>query len=140
MGPSGNLTLPLPNGNVIKIPADAINISEEMNKSGVWKQVSSSDLLSNKDKEKDKEYEKSNKWVLDLQSALSLNAKTIFPMMKPLRFFRSKTTYEMGNIDEKKRLSHVPEEEEEDVGITITVSTPSYFSSSRSTLGTWTNQ
>ncbi|CAG0893072.1 unnamed protein product [Darwinula stevensoni] len=98
MGPSGSLTLPLPNGNVIKIPADAINISEEMNKSGVWKQVSSSDLLSNKDKEKDKECEKSSK---------------------------SRTAFEMGNIDEKKRLSHVPEEEEEDVGITITVDPPS---------------
>ena len=59
MRPSGNLSLPFPKRNVVKIPADAINISEEMNKSGVWKQVSSSEPLA-KDKEKDNEYEKSS--------------------------------------------------------------------------------
>ncbi|CAG0880209.1 unnamed protein product [Darwinula stevensoni] len=98
MRPSGNLVIPIQKGNVIKIPADAINISEEMNKSGVWKQVSSSDLLSNKDKEKDKECEKSSK---------------------------SRTPPEAGNIGGKNRLSHVPEEEGEDVGITIIVDPPS---------------
>lgn len=36
---SGNLKIPLTNGNVMNIPLSAINISEEVNKSGIWKQV-----------------------------------------------------------------------------------------------------
>ncbi|KAG8223167.1 hypothetical protein J437_LFUL000333, partial [Ladona fulva] len=39
IGPSGNLQIPLPNGNIMKIPLASINISEEVNKSGIWKQV-----------------------------------------------------------------------------------------------------
>jgi len=39
IGPSGNLQIPLANGNIMKIPLTSINISEEVNKSGVWKQV-----------------------------------------------------------------------------------------------------
>lgn len=45
IGPSGNLHIPLANGNIMKIPFDKskiegdINISEEVTKSGVWKQV-----------------------------------------------------------------------------------------------------
>uniref|UniRef100_A0A0K8SVL4 Anion exchange protein n=2 Tax=Lygus hesperus TaxID=30085 RepID=A0A0K8SVL4_LYGHE len=34
-----NLQIPLANGNVIKIPLSSINISEEVNKTGIWKQV-----------------------------------------------------------------------------------------------------
>lgn len=35
------MQIPLANGNVIKIPLASINISEEMNKTGIWKQVNS---------------------------------------------------------------------------------------------------
>lgn len=41
----GVMTIPLANGNVMKVPLVPINISEEMNKSGVWKDI-------NKDQEK----------------------------------------------------------------------------------------
>lgn len=41
----GMMTIPLANGNVMKVPLNPINISEEMNKSGVWKDI-------NKDQEK----------------------------------------------------------------------------------------
>lgn len=37
--PSGNLQIPLANGNIMKIPFASINISEEVNKTGIWKQV-----------------------------------------------------------------------------------------------------
>ncbi|CAG9862745.1 unnamed protein product, partial [Phyllotreta striolata] len=36
---AGNLKIPLANGNVMNIPLSAINISEEVNKTGIWKQV-----------------------------------------------------------------------------------------------------
>lgn len=39
------MTIPLANGNVMKVPLNPINISEEMNKSGVWQDI-------NKDQEK----------------------------------------------------------------------------------------
>lgn len=35
----GKLTIPLSNGNVMKIPKTSINISEEVNRSGIWQQV-----------------------------------------------------------------------------------------------------
>lgn len=37
--PSGNIQIPLANGNVMKIPLASINISEEVNRTGIWKQV-----------------------------------------------------------------------------------------------------
>lgn len=36
---AGNLKIPLANGNVMNIPLSAINITEEVNKTGIWKQV-----------------------------------------------------------------------------------------------------
>lgn len=36
---SSDLKIPLANGNVMNIPLSAINITEEVNKSGIWKQV-----------------------------------------------------------------------------------------------------
>ncbi|XP_057657143.1 sodium-driven chloride bicarbonate exchanger isoform X3 [Diorhabda carinulata] len=36
---SGNLKIPLANGNVMNIPLSAINISEEVDKTGIWKHV-----------------------------------------------------------------------------------------------------
>lgn len=36
-----NLQIPLTNGNVIKIPLSSINITEEMNKTSIWRQLDS---------------------------------------------------------------------------------------------------
>lgn len=35
----GKIAIPLSNGNVMKIPLASINITEEVNKSGIWQQV-----------------------------------------------------------------------------------------------------
>lgn len=35
----GKLEIPLANGNIMKIPLTSINITEEVNKTGIWKQV-----------------------------------------------------------------------------------------------------
>ncbi|XP_054006026.1 sodium bicarbonate cotransporter 3 isoform X8 [Hylaeus anthracinus] len=37
--PSSNLQISLANGNIMKIPMTSINISEEVNKTGIWQQV-----------------------------------------------------------------------------------------------------
>ncbi|CAG0922055.1 unnamed protein product [Notodromas monacha] len=87
MGPSGNLSIPLANGNIMKIPANVINISEELDKSGVWKHVNSEN---------------------DLRANGKGESKA-----------RNRAANEKGSSDEHKRLSHVPEEDEDDVGITI---------------------
>lgn len=47
----GNLKIPLANGNVMNIPLSAINISEEVNKTGIWKQVNENQV-QDKDKKK----------------------------------------------------------------------------------------
>lgn len=49
IGASGNLQIPLANGNIMKIPLTSINISEEVNKSGVWKQVNEDNGIATKD-------------------------------------------------------------------------------------------
>jgi sodium bicarbonate transporter 10 len=36
---SGNLAIPLANGNVMKIPLSSVNITEEVNRTGIWKTV-----------------------------------------------------------------------------------------------------
>uniref|UniRef100_A0A8D8W5I7 Anion exchange protein n=1 Tax=Cacopsylla melanoneura TaxID=428564 RepID=A0A8D8W5I7_9HEMI len=38
-----NLQIPLANGNILKVPVTSINISEEVNKTGIWKQVNKGD-------------------------------------------------------------------------------------------------
>ncbi|XP_029034021.1 electrogenic sodium bicarbonate cotransporter 1 isoform X7 [Osmia bicornis bicornis] len=38
-GPAGNIQISLANGNIMKIPMTSINISEEVNKTGIWQQV-----------------------------------------------------------------------------------------------------
>lgn len=43
---AGNLKIPLANGNVMNIPLSAINISEEVDKTGIWKQVNKSNSRS----------------------------------------------------------------------------------------------
>lgn len=52
------LKIPLANGNVMNIPLSAINISEEVTKSGIWKHVNQSNN-TNPPPEKEKEKVKS---------------------------------------------------------------------------------
>lgn len=49
---SSDLKIPLANGNVMNIPLSAINITEEMNKSGVWKQVNENNSIEKETKKK----------------------------------------------------------------------------------------
>lgn len=59
------MTIPLANGNVMKVPLNPINISEEMNKSGVWQDI-------NKDQEKKPPHSPTkNKWVAFYSVALA---------------------------------------------------------------------
>ncbi|KAI5737514.1 hypothetical protein M8J76_014319 [Diaphorina citri] len=46
----GNLQIPLANGNIMKIPVTSINISEEVNKTGIWKQVNKGDKKKHKNR------------------------------------------------------------------------------------------
>ncbi|XP_069189446.1 electroneutral sodium bicarbonate exchanger 1-like isoform X14 [Procambarus clarkii] len=87
----GMMTIPLANGNVMKVPMNPINISEEVNKSGVWMDI-------NKDQEKKAP-----------TSPTKNNTKKRGNKRDAL------------NEDEKKRLSMMAEEDEEDEGITIKV-------------------
>ncbi|KAK7079109.1 Sodium bicarbonate cotransporter 3 [Halocaridina rubra] len=91
----GVMSIPLANGNVMKVPLNPINISEEMNKSGVWKDI-------NQDQDKNNA----------LNSPTKNNTK------------KRGTKKDALNEDEKKRLSMMAEEEEEDEGITIKVTKP----------------
>ncbi|KAK9509940.1 hypothetical protein O3M35_004824 [Rhynocoris fuscipes] len=91
----GNLQIPLANGNVIKIPLASINISEEMNKTGIWKQVN---------------HEKADK--------KKSPGKTVMKVIK-----RGKQKDALSE-DEKARLSTMAEEEEEDQPVTIKIGTP----------------
>ncbi|KAK6632261.1 hypothetical protein RUM44_007302 [Polyplax serrata] len=50
--PGGNLQIPLANGNIMKIPLASINISEEVNKSGVWKTVNDNNCDKSKSQQK----------------------------------------------------------------------------------------
>ncbi|XP_014248076.1 sodium bicarbonate cotransporter 3 isoform X2 [Cimex lectularius] len=86
-----NLQIPLPNGNIMKIPLTSINISEEMNKTGIWKQV-------NNEKEKKKSPGKN--------------------VMKVIKRGKQKDAI---TDEEKVRLSTMAEEEEELEPITIKV-------------------
>lgn len=49
--PGGNLKISLANGNVMNIPLSAVNISEEVNKTAIWKQVNE-DISHNKERKK----------------------------------------------------------------------------------------
>lgn len=51
---SGNLKIPLANGNVMNIPLSAINITEEVNKTGIWKQVNEFNLQQKEKKKSPK--------------------------------------------------------------------------------------
>ncbi|XP_063240178.1 electroneutral sodium bicarbonate exchanger 1 [Bacillus rossius redtenbacheri] len=53
-GPGANLQIPLANGNVVKIPYTSINITEEVNKTGLWKHVNENTMGNKEDKKKSK--------------------------------------------------------------------------------------
>ncbi|XP_065203094.1 sodium bicarbonate cotransporter 3 isoform X2 [Planococcus citri] len=94
---SGNLQIPLVNGNIMKIPLSSINISEEVNKTGIWKQVN---------------YENGKNDRKNAPSTVTIS-KT-----------QKKSYYKKDVIceDEKHQLSTMTEEEE-DEGLTIKVGT-----------------
>ncbi|KAK7790973.1 hypothetical protein R5R35_007865 [Gryllus longicercus] len=96
--PSGNLQIPLANGNIMKIPLASINISEEVNKTGIWKQVNECNATE-KEKE-DKKKKSPNK--SSTKSKKRGNKKDAI------------------TDEERKRLSTMPEEEE-DEGVTIKI-------------------
>ncbi|ODN05552.1 Sodium-driven chloride bicarbonate exchanger [Orchesella cincta] len=98
IGESGNLAIPLANGNVMKIPLSSVNITEEVNKTGMWKtvnNVNAKEAPANKDKTKEKSREKNARKRGNKKDALT--------------------------DDERRRLSTMCEEEEEESGITIKV-------------------
>ncbi|XP_044752342.1 sodium-driven chloride bicarbonate exchanger isoform X2 [Coccinella septempunctata] len=96
--PGGNLKIALANGNVMNIPLSAVNISEEVNKTAIWKQVNDN-ITQNKERKKS-----------------SKNAS---------RFKKKKSAKKEEKRDENKKLEKrlsTMEEEEEDEGITIKLS------------------
>ncbi|XP_030761351.1 sodium-driven chloride bicarbonate exchanger isoform X3 [Sitophilus oryzae] len=88
-----NIKIPLANGNIMNIPLSSINISEEVNKTGIWKQVN--DNRSKREKKSTNEKKKS-------------------------RFKKKKSSKKDEEIKQKveKRLSVMREEDEEE-GILI---------------------
>ncbi|XP_068084694.1 electroneutral sodium bicarbonate exchanger 1 isoform X3 [Anabrus simplex] len=93
--PTGNLQIPLANGNIMKIPLTSINISEEVNKTGIWKQVNENNCVDKEEKKKKSPNKSSSK----KKRGNKKDALT---------------------EEERKRLSTMPEEEE-DEGVIIKV-------------------
>ncbi|XP_033608237.1 electrogenic sodium bicarbonate cotransporter 1 isoform X3 [Cryptotermes secundus] len=93
---TGNLQIPLANGNIMKIPLASINISEEVNKTGIWKQVNEGSCAYKDGKKKKSPNKNSSK------SKKRGNKKDAV------------------SDDEKTRLSTMAEEEEEE-GLTIKI-------------------
>lgn len=122
---SGNVAIPLANGNILKIPVDkfnaeqdkpcSINITEQLAKSGAWKSIDQSIQ-----KIVDKTSQKSNNgcvrtgWVPGANFRFSLrNGK------------KRGNKKDAKTDEEQKRLSTMREEDdEEDCGITIRVDAP----------------
>ncbi|XP_008193077.2 sodium bicarbonate cotransporter 3 isoform X4 [Tribolium castaneum] len=94
--PAGNLKIPLANGNVMNIPLSAINISEEVNKTSIWKQVN-----------------KNNTRPIEKEKKKSPIGTGRFKKKK-----QSKRDEKQEKAKLEKRLSIMNEEEEDD-GITI---------------------
>ncbi|XP_046736175.1 sodium bicarbonate cotransporter 3 isoform X6 [Diprion similis] len=97
-GTSGNLQIPLANGNIMKIPLASINISEEVNKTGIWQQVNEGNSTPGEKPKQPK----------------------IINVGKQKKHSRSKDTALL-MADETTRLTTMTEEEEEDCGISIKV-------------------
>lgn len=101
---SGNLEIPLASGNVMRIPLDSCNISEELNRSGVWQGI-------NKDNKQGRR---------DDEDHLDENGRE----RKHRGHRRHKTNKRETTVDDSNatRLTTMhEEEEEEDAGITIKV-------------------
>ncbi|KAL2712575.1 electroneutral sodium bicarbonate exchanger 1 isoform X1 [Vespula squamosa] len=91
-GAPDNIQISLANGNIMKIPLASINISEEVNKSGIWQQVNESN-----EKQKQPKLMNVNKSKKHLKKEGSLL------------------------VDETTRLTTMTEEDEDDNGISIKV-------------------
>ncbi|XP_041988559.1 uncharacterized protein LOC121739964 [Aricia agestis] len=70
-----NLQIPLINGNIMNIPLTSINISEEMNKTGIWKQVNDGNKMRTQLDVKDLK-PKSAKKVIKHKKIISKNAQS----------------------------------------------------------------
>lgn len=59
-----NLRIPLPNGNIMKIPIASINISEEVDKTAIWKKMNqdSDRQQSGKDEDLEGNSKRNNKY------------------------------------------------------------------------------
>ncbi|CAL4062275.1 unnamed protein product [Meganyctiphanes norvegica] len=100
--PHGMVTVPLVNGNVLKVPHPSINISEELNKSGVWKDIHGPEIIEKKPASK----------------------------RKSSHHRKRGSTKDAQNDDETRKLSLMPEGdeiEEEDEGITIKIKSTKYW-------------
>ncbi|XP_050307572.1 electroneutral sodium bicarbonate exchanger 1 isoform X3 [Anthonomus grandis grandis] len=98
-----NLKIPLANGKIMNIPISAINISEEVNKTGIWKQVNDGNVKS--------------------------KPKTMPKKLSPRKVSRlrkTKPTKKDAELNKKleKKLSIMNEEEDEDEGITMKRTNP----------------
>ncbi|XP_011500555.1 PREDICTED: electroneutral sodium bicarbonate exchanger 1 [Ceratosolen solmsi marchali] len=89
---SGNLQIPLANGNIMKIPLTSINISEEVNKTGIWQQVNEGNDKSKQSK------------LINIGKQKKHSKKDV-----------------VLSTDETTRLTTMTEEEEDDGGISIKV-------------------
>ncbi|KAH0953671.1 hypothetical protein HN011_005095, partial [Eciton burchellii] len=92
-GPPENIQISLANGNIMKIPLASINISEEVNKTGIWQQV-------NESNEKSKQ------------------SKSLINMGKQKKHPKKDNSL---LADETTRLTTMTEEDEDDSGISIKV-------------------
>ncbi|XP_011703363.1 PREDICTED: sodium-driven chloride bicarbonate exchanger isoform X4 [Wasmannia auropunctata] len=92
-GPPGNIQISLANGNIMKIPLASINISEEVNKTGIWQQV-------NEGNEKTKQ------------------SKSLINVGKQKKHPKKDNSL---LADETTRLTTMTEEDEDDGGISIKV-------------------
>ncbi|XP_077259109.1 na[+]-driven anion exchanger 1 isoform X6 [Temnothorax americanus] len=93
-GPPGNIQISLANGNIMKIPLASINISEEVNKTGIWQQV-------NECNEKTKQ-----------------SSKSLINVGKQKKHPKKDNSL---LADETTRLTTMTEEDEDDSGISIKV-------------------
>ncbi|XP_011268907.2 electroneutral sodium bicarbonate exchanger 1 isoform X13 [Camponotus floridanus] len=92
-GPPGNIQISLANGNIMKIPLASINISEEVNKTGIWQQVN-----------------EGNEKLKQSKSLINVGKQKKHPK-KDISLLTDETT----------RLTTMTEEDEDDSGISIKV-------------------
>ncbi|XP_071539811.1 sodium-driven chloride bicarbonate exchanger isoform X5 [Panulirus ornatus] len=160
----GMMTIPLANGNVMKVPMNPINISEEVNKSGVWMDINkdqekkppNSPAKNNEDRSRNsckrcrrRKKSRANDEVNGVAngqanrhgSDVEMNGSPMCMGHSENESDTKESTLEFENEschftkkrgnkrdalneDEKKRLSMMAEEDEEDEGITIKIEGP----------------